>query len=417
MVFVVLWILAPICALALAAVWLRAPLGDLQFLAQIFVVSEIISLALSWGAYRLSARLRLANVQVKIALTFALGLVVTLINVLFGSFAMFLSAHDSGLLIVLLFFATLVALGFGQLMSRSITRNLEHLAHTAEQISRGDRQRRAQIQSGDEVEQVAEAFNGMMRRLDEMYAREKEAEQARRSLVAAASHDLRTPLTSLRAMIEAINDGVVTDDTALRRYLLLMQQEIQNLSHLVDDLFELTQLDASAASWTMEPGSLRDLISDTLESMQAQAAAKGVQLCGTVEPIVDPVQMNSLKVQRVLSNLLQNALRHTPAGGQVSVSAQLGAHGEYVQVEIADSGEGIAPDDLPHIFEPFYRGEESRVRDGGGAGLGLTIARGIVEAHGGTIEVFSKPGFGSRFRFTLPRDTHKCARWMPQTLP
>jgi signal transduction histidine kinase len=403
MLFVVLWILAPVCALALAAFWLRAPLTDLQFLAQIFVVSEIVSLALGWAAYRLSARLRLANVQVKIALTFALGLVVTLINVLFGSFAMFLSAHDSGLLIVLLFFATLVALGFGQLMSRSITRNLEHLARTAEHISRGDRSRRAQVQSGDEVEQVAEAFNGMMQRLDEMRAREKESEQARRSLVAAASHDLRTPLTSLRAMIEAINDGILTDEATVRRYLLLMQQEIQNLSHLVDDLFELTQLNADAPNWTKEPGSLRDLISDTLESMRAQANAKGVTLCGVVAPTIDPVPMNSLKMQRVLSNLLQNAIRHTPPGGQVSVSAQQCADDQCVQVEIADSGEGIAPDDLPHIFEPFYRSEKSRARDGGGAGLGLTIARSIVEAHSGTIQVTSAPNVGSRFTFTLPR--------------
>ncbi|MCI0477800.1 MAG: HAMP domain-containing histidine kinase, partial [Anaerolineales bacterium] len=236
-----------------------------------------------------------------------------------------------------------------------------------------------------------------------MQAREKESEQARRSLVAAASHDLRTPLTSLRAMIEAINDGIITDEATVRRYLLLMQQEIQNLSHLVDDLFELTQLDAGAPNWAKEPGSLRDLISDTLESMQAQATAKGVQLCGAVEPTIDPVPMNSLKMQRVLSNLLQNAIRHTPTGGQVSVSAQLCADAKCVQVEIADSGEGIAPNDLPHIFDPFYRSEKSRARGGGGAGLGLTIARGIVEAHGGTIQVTSAPSVGSRFTFTLPR--------------
>jgi signal transduction histidine kinase len=405
MLFVVLWIFAPICALALAAFWLRAPFDDLQFLAQIFVVSEVLSLTLSWATYRFSLRLGLASVQLKIALTFALGLGVTLLNILFVSVPMFISAHDSNLLVVLLFFATLVALGFGQLMSRSITGNLEHLARTAEQISHGDRARRAQVQSGDEVERVAEAFNGMMQRLDEMQAREKDLEQTRRSLVAAASHDLRTPLTSLRAMIEAINDGVVTDEMAVRRYLVLMQQEIQNLSHLVDDLFELTQLDAGALNWTKEPASLHDLISDTLESMHAQAAAKRVELCGAVEPTIDPVLMNSPKIQRVLSNLVQNALRHTSAGGQISVSAQLCKDDRCVQIEIADSGEGIAPEDLPHIFEAFYRGEKSRARAGGGAGLGLTIARGIVEAHGGTIEVFSQPGLGSQFRFTLPRDT------------
>jgi signal transduction histidine kinase len=356
--FLVLWILAPLSALALAAWWLRAPISDLQILGQIFILSEGLSLALGWSAYRLSLRLGLASVQLKIALTFALGLGVTLLNVLFASIPMFISAHDSGLLIVLLFFATLVALGFGQLMARSITGGLEHLARTAEKISSGDQTTRAQVQSGDEVELVADAFNRMVQRLAEMQAREKELEQARRSLVAAVSHDLRTPLTSLRAMIEAVNDGVVTDEASVRRYLSLAQLEIQNLSSLVDDLFELTQLDAGASNWTKEPASLRDLISDTLESMRAQALARGVTLSGSVDPAIDPVLMNSFKIQRVLYNLVQNAIRHTPAGGQIDVIAQLCAGGRQVEVQVADTGEGIALGDLPHVFEPFYRSEK-----------------------------------------------------------
>jgi signal transduction histidine kinase len=403
MLFIVLWMLAPLSALALAALWLHAPVRDLQVLAQIFVASEALSLGLGWLTYRLSVRLGLASVQVKIALTFALGLGITLLNVLFVSVPMFISAHDSALLVVLLFFATLVAFGFGQLMSQSITGGLEDLAHTAEKISLGDRESRARVQTGDEVEMVADAFNRMVQRLGEMETREKEIESARRSLIASVSHDLRTPLTSMRAMVEAINDGIVTDEATVRRYLSLIQLEIESLSHLVDDLFELTQLDAGAVDWTKEPGSLRDLISDTIESMQAQAAAKGVNLSGSVEPSVDPVVMNSLKVQRVLSNLVQNAIRHTPSGKQVSVTAQPRAGGKQVEVEIVDAGEGIVPKDLPHIFEPFFRSEKSRARDGSGAGLGLTIARGIVEAHGGTIDVKSEPGKGSRFRFTLPR--------------
>ena len=401
--FLILWALAPLGALALAAWWLRAPISDLVVLAQIFILAEVLSLALGWAAYRLSLRLGLASVQLKISLTFALGLGVTLLNVLLVSIPMFISAHDSGLLIVLLFFATLVALGFGQLMARSITRGLEHLAHTAERVSTGDRTTRAYVQSGDEVELVADAFNRMVQRLAEMQTREKELEQARRALVAAVSHDLRTPLTSLRAMIEAVNDGVVTDEASVKRYLALAQAEIHSLSSLVDDLFELTQLDAGALNWTKEPASLHDLISDTLESMQAQALAKGVTLIGSVEPSVDPVLMNSFKIQRVLYNLVQNAIRHTPAGGTISVTALLCAGARDVQVLVADTGEGIAADDLPHVFEPFYRGEKSRARDGSGAGLGLTIARGIVQAHGGALVATSQPGQGSRFSFTLPR--------------
>ncbi len=404
MIFILLWLVAPIIALALANAWLGAPLSDLQLLAQILIASEILSLALGWTIYHLSQRFGRSNVHLKIALTYALGLGITFLNILFVSIPMFLSKHDSTLLLILLAFAALVALGFGQLMARSITGGLGQLAHTAEKIASGDLTERARVNSGDEVEMVAAAFNRMVERLDEMQAREKESEQARRALVAAVSHDLRTPLTSLRAMIEAINDGVVTDEKQVRRYLALTQAEIQNLSRLVDDLFELTQLDAGALMWTKELGSLRDLISDTLESMQAHAEEKGVKLSGWVDPQVDPVPMNSLKVQRVLYNLVQNAIRHTPAGGAVSVTAQLRNSRNQVQVEIKDTGEGIAESDLGKIFEPFYRGEKSRSRNvGDGSGLGLAIAKGFVEAHGGRIGVESRAGAGSRFWFTLPR--------------
>lgn len=405
MIFILLWLLAPIIALTLASAWLGAPVSDLQLLAQILIASEVLSIALGWGIYQLSQRFGHANVHLKIALTYALGLGVTFLNILFVSVPMFLSKHDSTLLLILLTFAAFVALGFGQLMARSITGGLEQLARTAEKIAQGDLAKRAVVKSGDEVEQVANAFNRMVEQLDQMQAREKESEQARRSLVAAVSHDLRTPLTSLRAMIEAINDGVVADEAEVKRYLANAQSEIQNLSRLVEDLFELTQLDASALTWTKEPGSLRDLISDTLESMQAYAAESKVALSGWVDPKVDPVPMNSLKMQRVLYNLVQNAIRHTPSGGAVSVAAQLCDGGREAQVEIKDTGEGIAESELGKIFEPFYRGEKSRSRgSGNGSGLGLAIAKGFVEAHGGRIGVESRAGEGSRFWFGVPRD-------------
>ncbi len=404
MIFILLWLLAPILALALAVWWLGAPINDLQLLAQILVASEILSLALGWGIYRLSQRQRFASVHLKIALTFALGLGITVLNIVFVSIPMFLSKHDSTLLLILLAFAALVALGFGQLMARSITRGLGQLVTSAEKIAQGDLRERARVKSGDEVERVADAFNRMVEQLGAAQSREMEMENARRALVAAVSHDLRTPLTSMRAMIEAINDGIVTDESEVRRYLALTQAEIQNLSRLVDDLFELTQLDAGALTWTKEPGSLRDLISDTLEAMRAHAEEKGVKLSGEVDPKIDPVPMNSLKMQRVLSNLLQNAIQHTPAGGMVSVAAQLCDSAHNVQVEIKDDGEGIAEADLGKIFEPFYRGEKSRSRDAGnGSGLGLAIAKGFVEAHGGSIGVESRAGEGSRFWFRLPR--------------
>ncbi|MBI3913414.1 MAG: HAMP domain-containing protein [Chloroflexi bacterium] len=408
MLFILLWLLAPFITLALTSLWLGAVIGDLQLLAQILIASELLSLALGLIAYQLSQRLRLASIHLKIALTFALGLGITFLNILLVSIPMFISKQDTALLTILLVFAALVALGFGQLMARSITGGIKQLAYAAEKIAAGDLSTRAQVQSGDEVESLAASFNRMVEQLSEMQQREKEMQAARRTLVAAVSHDLRTPLTSLRAMIEAINDGVVNDEASIKRYMLLAQNEIQNLSRLVDDLFELTQMDVSGTPFVTEPGSLRDLISDTLESMQAQATAQGVELSGAVEPAIDPVPMNAFKIQRVLYNLLQNAIRHTPRGGSVRVTAVLLAAGANVRVQVADSGEGIAPSDLAHVFEPFYRGEKSRSRhpsagSGVGAGLGLAIARGLVDAHGGTIGVESREGKGSQFYFTLPR--------------
>ena len=154
--------------------------------------------------------------------------------------------------------------------------------------------------------------------------------------------------------------------------------------------------------WTVEPSSLRDLISDTLESMHVQAAEKNIKLSGWVDPSVDPVLMNSHKMQRVLYNLIQNAIRHTPSDGTIFVEARQAPQGE-VQVDVIDTGEGIPESDVPRIFEQFYRGEKSRSRATGGAGLGLAIAQRIVQAHHGKIWVESRRGAGSRFSFTLPR--------------
>ena len=181
----------------------------------------------------------------------------------------------------------------------------------------------------------------------------------------------------------------------------------------MDDLFELSQLDAGVMQWSVEPSSLRDLISDTLETMHVQAAEKNIKLSGWVDPSVDPVLMNSHEMQRVLYNLIQNAIRHTPADGTVFVEARQRDSGGEVQVDVIDTGEGIAEQDVPRIFDQFYRGEKSRAREsfgygsGGGAGLGLAIAQRIVLAHHGKIWVESKRGAGSRFSFTLPRVASK----------
>ena len=218
------------------------------------------------------------------------------------------------------------------------------------------------VDGRDEIAGLAEDFNRMAQTLAQAAARELEMEQSRRDLIAAVSHDLRTPLASARALIEAVADGVATEEETVDRYLRSAQKEISHLSPLVDDLFELAQIDAGMLRLSLEPASLHDLISDTISSLQPRARGQGVRLIGEVFGGVDPVLMNPPKLQRVLHNLVDNALRHTPGDGTILLRAE--PHEEVAWVEVADTGEGIAPDDLPRIFERSFRGERPRTRQG-----------------------------------------------------
>ena len=208
----------------------------------------------------------------------------------------------------------------------------------------------------------------------------REIEDARRQLVAAASHDLRTPLASLRLLVESIDDGVVTGETR-DRYLGEIRTHVGVLSDLVDDLFELSRIEAGDISWTMRQVELGDLIGDTVAAMRAPAEQRGVHIAAELPQGHVLARANAEKVQRVLFNLIQNAIRHTPADGSVTVRARRDGGG--VEVEVADDGEGIPSGDGERVFEAFYRGDAARGEDG--AGLGLAISRAIVEAHGGRI--------------------------------
>jgi signal transduction histidine kinase len=223
----------------------------------------------------------------------------------------------------------------------------------------------------------------------------REIEAARRQLVAAASHDLRTPLAALRLLVESIDDGVATGETR-ERYLREIRTHVGALSDLIDDLFELSRLEAGDISWTMRQVELHGLIDEAVVAMRAEAAERGVRVAAELPSEQLVAHANAEKVQRVLFNLIQNAIRHTPADGSVMVRAK--STGSTVEIEIDDEGEGIPPESGDHVFEAFYRGDSSRAD--GGAGLGLAISKAIVEAHGGRI--WLEPGDpGTRIRFTL----------------
>jgi signal transduction histidine kinase len=225
------------------------------------------------------------------------------------------------------------------------------------------------------------------------------AETARRDLVAAVSHDLRTPLTSLRLLSEAIEDDLVDSETRAR-YVEQMSVHIRSLSSLIEDLFELSRLEAGDIHWSLARVRIGELVEETVEAMRAQADARRVEVRAAVPGDLAPAQANPERLQRVLFNLIQNAIRHTPADGSVTVLAE--SNGRTVEVEVADTGSGLPADERERAFEPFYRGGSGAARSGDGTGLGLTICRAIVEAHGGEIW-FADAERGARVRFSLPR--------------
>lgn len=378
---------------------MRPPINEIGLMAQFLTITAIISGLVGYGSYRLGWMERSPTIRWTLLGGYALASILTFFNVWLTARLMFASPHDLLLAMVLLIFATGMAMALGYFLSSTVTNRIRTIDDAAQAIAKGDLDVRIPVTGQDEMAGLARTFNQMAAQLQETERKQQELDALRRDLVAWAGHDLQTPLASVRAIIEALADGVVDDPESVQRYLRTAQKNIQSLSTLIDDLFQMSQLDAGGLPLDCADNSLSDLISDTLESFSELANQQGVHLEGSVSEGVDPVYIDAQRIGRVLNNLVSNALYHTPEGGSVEVMAsQLP---EAVMVEVIDGGPGIPPEDLMHVFDRFYRGEKSRSRITGGAGLGLAIAKGIVEAHGGHIGVESEPG-KTRFFFTLP---------------
>jgi signal transduction histidine kinase len=376
------------------------PLKDLRLMAMFLGITALISTLVGYGAYKLGWLDLSPTLRWSLLGGYALSSLLTFFNVWFSAQMMFASQHDLLLAIVLLIFANGMAMALGYFLSSTITNRIYVLKEAAEKLSQGNLQTRVPANGRDEVTALAHTFNQMAEQLEATDKKQRELELLRANLIAWVGHDLQTPLASMRAILEALEDGVVDDPQTVRRYLSTARRDVRSLSVLIDDLFQMAQLNTGGIPLDRDKASLSDLISDTLESFSELALRQGVKLEGSVDLNVDPVMMDTQRIGRVLNNLIGNALRHTPSDGQVKVHARRTTTG--VEVSISDTGEGIRAEDLPHIFESFYRGEKSRSRSTGGAGLGLAISRGIVQAHGGQIQVQSEAGRGSRFTFFLP---------------
>jgi signal transduction histidine kinase len=381
-------------------VMMHPPMSDLGLMALYLSLTGVISIAAGYAAYRLGWMHRLPSLRWTLIGGYALSSGLTFLNVSVTAYLMFASLHDLQLATVLLLFATGIAVALGIFLSNALTGRIAQLEQAAQTIAQGDLDVRLELGGQDEIAHLARTFNQMTRQLSAAAEQQRQLDALRRDLIAWVSHDLHTPLTSIRAVLEALADGVVEDPATVQRYLHTAQKDIGALSLLIDDLFQMAQLDAGGLALNVEPNSLADLISDTLESFSELVARQQVQLSGEVAPGLAALPIDAQRIGRALSNLVANALRHTPPGGSIHVRAWREAY--QVVVEVQDSGEGIPPEDLPHVFDRFYRSEKSRSRATGGAGLGLTIARGFIEAHQGAIRVESEPNHGARFIFTLP---------------
>jgi len=387
-------------SLGFFALLMLPPLKELAQMALYLGVTALVSALAGYVAYRLGWINFSPALRWTLLGGYALASVLTFFNVWFSAQMMFVSKHDLLLAIVLLVFAGGMAMVLGYFLSSTITERIHVLKGAAEKLAQGDLQTRVPVNGRDEVAALASTFNQMAEQLQAADDKQRELESMRRDLIAWVSHDLQTPLTSVRAILEALSDGMVEDPETVKRYLITAQRDVRSLSSLIDDLFQMAQLDAGGFPLHRAQASLNDLVSDTLESFTELAKQSEITLEGNVDSDVDPVHMDTQAIGRVLNNLIGNALRHTPNQGRVSVWARRTDHS--VEVTVSDTGEGIRVEDIPRIFERFYRGEKSRNRVTGGAGLGLAIARGIVQAHGGDIRVESKTGKGAQFTFYIP---------------
>ena len=286
--------------------------------------------------------------------------------------------------------AGLIGLLLVSLLSQRMLGSVRSLTAASREMGAGDLSQRVPEGGRDEVGQLARTFNAMAGKLED-------AERQRRNMVADVAHELRTPLSNIQGYVEAVRDGVLEPDRAT---MGTIHQQVLYLADLVEDLRLLTETEADDFRLNREPGSLVETLRESVEGARAKAEASGIALNIDLPAEAPKMAFDRTRIAQVVGNLLDNAVRHTPTGGTVTVSAAVQESG--ASVTVADTGEGIPADVLPFVFDRFYRADPSRSRATGGAGLGLTIARKLVEAHGGSIRVESESGRGASFTFDLP---------------
>jgi signal transduction histidine kinase len=286
--------------------------------------------------------------------------------------------------------AAVIALVLARWLARGMTQPLRDMAEASRRMETGDYSTRVLTSTRDEVGQLATAFNRMSRELENL-------EASRRDLVANVSHELKTPITAIRAHLENLLDGVEQPNS---QTLEIMLAQSERLGRLVEQLLDLSRLESGDVPLRREPVSLAPLVALVMSEIEVACADREVEVVSDLSDDLPTIEADSERVHQVIFNLVDNAVRFTPEGGEVRIEAH--RHNGSVEVSVADTGVGIPADALPRLFERFYRVDPARAREDGGTGIGLAIARSVVEAHGGSIRAESAPGHGSVFTFDLP---------------
>jgi signal transduction histidine kinase len=392
-----------LAATAVAASLARLSLGDAAALIGYAAGGAAAAGCLAGGVLFL---LRRSSVVAQALVSALVPVAAVAIGVAAASWAMFISTEDLHVLFVILAAAGTVGVISAVLLGQRVAAAGRSLGAMARRL--GDEGPGARLEPSAagrpaplEMALLAAELESTSARLAEYQDRAAALDRSRRELVAWVSHDLRTPLAGIRAMVEAIEDGVVSDTETVARYHRTIRQETERLAHLVDDLFELSKIHAGALALDLQQVLLDDLISDALASASVPARAKGVELRGVMNRPSPIVTLSTPEMARVVRNLLDNAIRHTPPGRTIQLEAGIDDTGTAARVSVLDGCGGIPEHELDQVFETAYRGDDARTPGDGGAGLGLAVARGLVEAHHGDISVRNEDG-GCRFTVRLP---------------
>jgi signal transduction histidine kinase len=361
-------------------------------LFQMFAVLAVFTALVGSAVIRLSRRLRSLRTGVVLLAGASVGIVVAAAAA--TAKLMFITVHDLQLLFVVLTFGLALGLILAVSVVRPLTEDLRRMEQAARRVGRGDLGTSTGVNRPDELGKTAAAFDAMVAELATVDRERQNLERERREFLAAIGHDLRTPLAALQAAVEALEDGVAADPA---RYLRSMRCDVDALRHLVEDLFTLSTIEAGKYAISMHPTDLGELIDETVDALHPTATSAGVTLSAPNAATLR-ISADDDALRRVLRNLVQNAIRYAGEGGTVTVEAFL--VGATVCVAVRDSGPGFPADFVEAAFDSFSMVDTARRRESGGAGLGLAIARGLVEGHGGTIEAF--PGPGGRVEFRLP---------------